>query len=287
MKKILLLSSAVLFCMKNISAQSEEPNNPAFASYSLIGCLACPGGEWSNYNNIMLPDAMYADVQLAGFPLCFQTTCFYSRYLMAANFGFSIPAGAAINGVKAEMLRMTNASPAIGDTIVQIFTPGFLGTNHASPMPWTPAPVYITYGDSIDLWGLSLSADTVNLPGFGFRVMIRNGSSSTSLSPSSVDHIRMTVYYSLPTGEFSQTRTANNFSVYYDGKENSLVLFSAAVKKINSVSVIDLTGREIYSSASPDAAQRKFFLPDLVPGVYFAVVRADEKTTALKFAVNK
>jgi hypothetical protein len=70
----------------------------------------------------MLADSQYANVSLNAFPFCFQTSCYYSRYLMANNFGFSIPVNATIEGVKAEILRASSTSPNIGDTIVQIFT---------------------------------------------------------------------------------------------------------------------------------------------------------------------
>src|SRR5258705_9274952 len=143
---IVLLSS-------NVFGQSQGPNSPITASYSAIGCLACPGAEWDNYTNITMADGAYADVSLNAFPNCFQTTCYYSRYLMASNFGFTIPASATITGVKAEILRMTSTSPNVKDTIVQIFTSGNFGTNHADSTAWTPSPVNITYGDSMDVWG--------------------------------------------------------------------------------------------------------------------------------------
>ena len=287
MKKIYLLTASIISCSCNIFSQSQGPNSPAYATFSANGCLSCPGSEWNNYNNIMMADGLTADIGLADFPMCFQTSCYYSRYLIATNFGFTIPAVATVTGVKAEMLRSTSASGGIADTIVQIFIPGTLGINHASALPWTSSPLNIIYGDSTDLWGLALPPDSVNQTGFGFRVMIRNSIASTSVAISSVDHIQVTVYYSLTTGVFSKTRTANNLSVFYNGKENSLALPGAGSEKIISVSVIDLTGREIYSSALPSSEQSKCFLPDLSPGIYFAVIQSEKNKSAVRFAVSK
>jgi len=279
MKKIFLLFLTLLPLAENISAQSQGPNNPANASYSNIGCLACPGAEWTNPINVQYADGMDATTQLSGNPLCFQTSCYYSRYLLTRNFGFSIPAGATITGVKAEVLRMSTTSPNVGDSIVQIYTQGFAGNNHFNPQNWTATPMNITYGDSIDLWGLTLTPDSVNFPAFGFQIMIRNTNPNASFSPSSIDHITLTVYYSLSTGIFSQTRATGNFSPYYSAFENSLTL--TLVPEAANVYVMDDTGREIYSSAGYE----KVFLPDMVPGIYFAVVRSDKKVSVLKFAV--
>src|SRR5690349_20037214 len=115
----------------------------------------------------MAADSNYATVGLTAFPNCFQVACYYSRYLIAKNFGFTIPASATITGIQAEILRMSATSPNFKDTIVQIFTQGNYGTNHADTSLWTPSPVSITYGSSTDLWGMALTPDSVNSANFG------------------------------------------------------------------------------------------------------------------------
>src|SRR5689334_18921200 len=117
--KLLLL----LFVISNqIFSQSQGPNNPGVATYSAIGCLACPGAEWSDLNNVFTADGLTADVGLNAYPNCFQTACYYSRFFIVNHFGFNIPASATIDGVKVEMIRMSTLSPK--DSMAQIITGG-------------------------------------------------------------------------------------------------------------------------------------------------------------------
>jgi hypothetical protein len=281
MKKLSLLF--ILLLSGNIFGQSQGPNSPISASYSAMGCLSCPGAEWSNWNNILTADGLTADVGLNAFPNCFQTTCYYSRFLLASNFGFNIPGSATIEGVKVEVIRMSSASPDIKDSIAQIITGGNAGNNHADSTAWTPAPVTIIYGDSADVWGLALIADSVNSINFGFRIMIRNGSASPAFTPSSIDNIKMTVYYSLPTGIFSQTKTANDFTISPNPATNELRIhpeYSGAECRIESVEIYDLLGQLQTSNLKPQTSMDISFL---LPGIYFAVIDTGTEKITRKF----
>ncbi|HLG33462.1 MAG TPA: T9SS type A sorting domain-containing protein [Bacteroidia bacterium] len=284
MKNILLIAGVSFLLTENIFSQSQGPNSPATASYSALGCLACPGSEWNNYNNIQIADGQNAEVELRDFPFCFQTACFYSRYLIAKNFGFAIPAGASVDGVLAAV-SCRNAFGGINDTIVQLLSANQPAGNNNSPgnLPWSPLTSVIFYGDTNDLWGLPLTPDSVNDTDFGIAVMVRN--SSASPDTAFVDHVQMTVYYSLPTGTFSQTRIIGISTVHYSQDENALLLSKDALHDINLVSVTDITGKEICFFV-PAAGQQKLFLPVLTNGVYFAIVKTYEKTIVQKFAVT-
>jgi len=281
-----LLLLFITFISNHVIAQSQGPNSPATATYSAIGCLACPGAEWDNFNNIMMADGMYADVGLNAFPNCFQTTCFYSRYLMASNFGFTVPATATVTGVKAEILRMSSTSPNVKDTIVQIFTPGNYGTNHADSTTWTPSPVSITYGDSTDVWGLTLTPDSVNHVDFGFRIMIRNGSPIVTFAPSSVDHIQMTVYYTLPTGTFSQTKAANNFSLFPNPVTTQFTIYNLQFT-ISNIEIYNVLGEKVFEKRLTSDVQRPTInVSNFSPGIYFAVIDTGKEKVKRKFVCN-
>lgn len=288
MKKNLLLLFIAFVAVSYVSGQSEGPNSPATASYSAIGCLACPGAEWSSWNDIMTADGAYAEVGLNAFPNCFQTMCFYSRYLMASNFGFTIPGSATIDGVKAEILRMSSTSPNVKDTIVQIMTTGNYGTNHADPSAWTPSPLNIAYGDSTDVWGLTLTPDSVNHVDFGFRIMIRNGSPVVTFAPSSVDHIQMTVYYTLPTGTFSQTRTAGEFVLSPNPATNQFAIYDVR-STISKIEIYNLFGEKVFPSPLSPLFFRRgdggevIDVSSLSPGIYFAVIDTGKEKITRKF----
>jgi hypothetical protein len=281
MKSKLLLLLIVLASIQ-IFGQSQGPNNPAGATYSAFGCLSCPGSQWSNWNNIFAADGLTADVGLNAFPNCFQTTCYYSRFLMASNFGFSIPAAAVIAGVTAEILRMSSASPDIKDSIVQIITGGNAGNNHADTTLWTSAPVTITYGDSTDTWGLPLIPDSVNTINFGLRIMIRNGSPVTAFNPSSIDHIQLTVYYSLPTGTFSQTRTGD-FTIYPNPVTNELLIDNGQLT-ISNIDIYNMVGERVFSfHHSSLISHLSVDVSQLSPGIYFAIIDTGTELLKKKF----
>ena len=281
MKKNLLFLVIVIASCSSIFAQSQGPNSPAAATYSAIGCLSCPGAEWNNWNNILAADGMTADVSLNAFPNCFQTSCFYSRYLMASNFGFTIPSTATIEGIKAEIIRMSSSSPNVKDTIVQIFTSGNFGSNHADTSAWTPSPLTITYGDSLDAWGLSLTPDSVNNTGFGFRIMIRNGHPIVTFAPSSVDHIQITVYYTISTGTFSQTKSAGEYAIFPNPVFNELRIKNAG-SRILDIEIFNLYGEKIYSRQTA-VDKQALNISSLSPGIYLAVINTGTEKIAQKF----
>jgi len=230
----------------------------------------------------MAADGMYTDASLNSFPNCFQTSCYYSRYLMASNFGFTIPSTATITGVLAEIIRLSSTSPDVKDSIVEIFTPGNFGTNHASPLLWTPSTTVITYGDSMDVWGLVLTPDSVNQISFGFRIMIRNGSPTIAFTPSSVDHIQMTVYYTLPTGTFSQTRMVNDFMLYPNPASNQFTISDLRFT-IVGVEIYSLTGEKILSQQQTTNNKQQIDISSLSPGIYFAVIDTGKEKIKRKF----
>ncbi|MBL0336185.1 MAG: T9SS type A sorting domain-containing protein [Chitinophagaceae bacterium] len=89
---------------------------------------------------------------------------------------------------------------SISDNVVKLVKGGSIGgTNHASGASWTSSDSYFTYGSSSDLWGLTWTPADVNGAGFGVAVSATTSTGLVSLLLSAqVDHIRITVYYSVP-----------------------------------------------------------------------------------------
>lgn len=139
---------------------------------------------------------MHATTALTGAPNCFQSSCFFSRGLIASNFGFTIPAAATITGIKLEVKRNAFAANAVYDSVVQFrLGNNLVGDNKKSSIAWTTSSVYFIYGDSASMWGYAWTPTIVNNTNFSAMVKVMNG--ETSIQNVAVDHIRVTVYYSL------------------------------------------------------------------------------------------
>ena len=171
-----------------------------FADDATVGTVA-----WTNPSNAGASDDVYAVVVLtvAGSQLV-------SHYLKATNFGFSIPTGATINGIVVEIERKTD-NAFIKDNAVRIIKGGNIGTTDKSLVAnWSGTEAYFTYGSSSDLWGETWTADDINAStfGVGLSVIFNGGTTSTN----SVDHIRITVYYTAAVGGGTRISTTGRIA---------------------------------------------------------------------------
>jgi hypothetical protein len=122
-----------------------------------------------------------------------------THYLKATNFGFSIPSGATINGILVEIERKKTGSALIKDSSVKIVkSDGTIGsTNQADTVnDWPTSDTYKSYGSSSDLWGETWAYSDINDIDFGVVLSDTQGKYMVA----SVDHIRITVYYTAGEG---------------------------------------------------------------------------------------
>ena len=287
MKKYSFLLGYIFFTINPGYSQTAGPQSPMQATYSAFGCLACPGGEWSDLQNISFADHQYTKASLSAYPLCFQTTCFYSRILYAYNFGFNIPPGAVINGISAEILRMATTITGIQDSIVTLYLSVPVGNNHASPNFWTTIPLTENYGDSTDTWGYPLTADSVNNGHFGMAVMVENRNASASFSTVSIDNIQMTIYYSTGLGVQSQTKSPGQMNCYYQATSSTLTLNTQS-EKITDFSISDITGRIIFTAPDlfPAGKTMNLNIPVLKRGLYFLSALVDGRNIVQKITAD-
>jgi len=117
---------------------------------------------WSNPDNAKANDGSYASYGIAYGPE-------YSHYLKATNFGFSIPSGATIDGIKVEIEGKTDADTAGNDYRVSIVkSDGTVGTtNKGNNTMLESSDTYRTYGGATDLWGETWSDTDINDTDFG------------------------------------------------------------------------------------------------------------------------
>jgi hypothetical protein len=143
--------------------------------------------QWRNPGNAAASDDLYADTSLAYLgPV-------QTNYLKATNFGFTIPAGMTITGIKVEIER--KAFGPVVDNRVRLVKAGVVqSTDKASSTPWPSTDAYVAYGGDGDTWGDAWAVQDINDSGFGVVLAATVGDGVDTARPF-VDHIQITVYY--------------------------------------------------------------------------------------------
>jgi hypothetical protein len=155
------------------------------ADDSAVGTLA-----WSNPTRITSLDASRASAAFAGSGLT-------THYLKGTNFGFSIPTGATITGIKLEIAKHNSADyPGVVDSTVKLVKGGsVVGSNRAAAGAWTTTRDTIyTYGGETDKWGTTWTPAEINSSDFG---AVLSAYKADSWGNANVDYFRITVYFAL------------------------------------------------------------------------------------------
>lgn len=170
------------------------PNSPGtLANDSGVG-----SGAWSTPSNASASDNTRTS----------QTNNGQSNGLKATNFGFSIPVGATIDGIVAEIEHSANSSASGGagnrimDQTVRLVKGGsqagsdYAKTGTINRWPVTASEAYATYGGATDLWGTTWTVSDINASNFGIE-MTCVGNNQDGSEIGYVDHIRITIYYTV------------------------------------------------------------------------------------------
>jgi Tfp pilus assembly protein PilX len=147
---------------------------------------------WTSSTNVFSNNGVYATASPAGFA--------QTANLDVTGFGFSIPAGATINGIDVDIDRKASATSSIEDFDVYVLKNGSATgiTDHASTTDWTTTDSTRSYGNSTDLWGTTWTVSDINASNFGVRLKATNLTSTSKTA--SVDWVQVTVFYTpLPT----------------------------------------------------------------------------------------
>ena len=192
---IIAIVLLVIFSIKVIGTSLGPNNGGTFTNIPLD--LGGGGGyDWANLYNAQYSDDIYASTPTI--PINIDPN--NANYLQATNFGFSIPAGATIDGIQVDVERHFTKTLTAGcqDASVRIVQDGTeAGTDLVTDPPTTwslNTDAYTTYGGATELWGLTWTVDQINSANFGFSIAtIGFGLGGTYTAY--VDHIRITVYY--------------------------------------------------------------------------------------------
>ena len=185
MKNFTLFSLLLLF-FPGIQAQIQGPLNGG--TFSII---AIPGSNqtWINPGNALSSDNSYSNFNnLAG------SVGTYTDYLVATNFGFTIPMGVSMTGIIVEIER-SDPNFRTADYRVRIVKGGTVKpAERAVGSSYPSTDSYQSYGNAGDLWGESWTDADINASDFGVAVSAqRSVSGGTTLGR--IDHIRIIVFY--------------------------------------------------------------------------------------------
>lgn len=147
------------------------------------------GDSWSTTGNA-LTDSLTAATSSV-------TSNENTQYLKITNFGFAVPAGAEIQGIRLMVRHSAAASDRIVDDRVRIVkADGSIGTeDKADPSTFWPSQSVqqvVSYGGRDDLWGESWTPADINHSNFGFVIAANNTGVGTTAR---VHYATITVYY--------------------------------------------------------------------------------------------
>ncbi|MBP9715204.1 MAG: hypothetical protein KBD52_01820 [Candidatus Pacebacteria bacterium] len=203
---------------------SQGPNSPG----TLVNDNSAGTVAWANPGNAASSNDSWAtadNIGSGGF-----TT---SQYLKVTNFGFSIPSGATINGIVLEREGQCSV-PGVRDHTIKLVVGGTIsGNNKNSATFWSDTgDTIFTYGTSTDLWGLTPSYSDINASNFGAVVRVVNTAFKFT-STASVDHVRITIYYTAGASGPANVKTFNGLATTSIKTINGVAI--ASVKTINGL----------------------------------------------------
>lgn len=281
----LILFIALFFSSLALSAQTQGPNNASSLTYEFPGCLGCLGSVWSNATDAQLSDNAFAECTMTAPPLCFQSTCYWSRGFFATDFGFTIPTNMFIHGIQLDIQRKSDVDSVLKDSVIMLLLAGTAtGKNQATQQYWTQSNTYIAFGDSLDVWGYSWTPNDVNDPDFG--VLIRPRNHGSIFHTASIDHIRITIYYSSVTS--TPEKSHKPILISQDPWSQSIRISYEVLNTEDEIAyeLFDLWGRKVLSkqlSSKPIGTQNEIVsVSGLVDGVYFLRFRVGDLGKTLK-----
>ena len=168
------------------------PNSPS----TIVDAAGVGSRTWSNPGSAASQNDTYASVSGGS-----SAGPFTSRWLKCTGFGFSIPGGSTIDGIKVEIDRYkVEDFGTTSDSALRLVRAGTIeSANHSSPGDWQDGSDTNTYdviGGPADKWGASWSPSDINDSGFGFAMSVTLGKQDVAY----VDHVRMTVTYTAASG---------------------------------------------------------------------------------------
>jgi MSHA biogenesis protein MshQ len=225
-----LLLLAAMLRMNGAAADTMTRNPASCASQAGIGSK-----DWSTPDRATASDGRYATASLDG-----QIT----RYLWCNDYGFSIPTGSVINGIRINVERKVNNTRNGGalDSSMRVVKNGaVVGNDRASGNAYTTNDVVEPHGGANDLWGTTWTATDINASNFGTAFAAANPTSVGNSVSVSVDYVEVVVDFTPPLQVNSIARvntdpTTNGSSVAWQ------ITFNAAAYQVTKGDFALVTG---------------------------------------------
>ena len=174
------------------------------------------GYDWTNPSNVYTSNNVYATETVPAKMLR------DSNGLYSYGYGFNIPTGATIDGLKVEVerKRSTCTGGFVTDNSQYLTKDGTDAYDSGDSNLWSTTEAYVTWGSATNKWGTTWTVAQVNANEFGYITSISLGGGTSSTCTASIDHIRITVCYTYTpppsTGcSTSSSLLINNFNRTY------------------------------------------------------------------------
>jgi len=142
---------------------------------------------WSEYNNAKASDNVYAHRAALRNPG-------QTNYLKATNFGFTIPTGSTIDGIKARVERHCSTAEGAWTIRLRAVKGGTIqSTDMDSSDVWPGSDASITYGGTTNKWGTTWTPAQINAANFGFVL-----AAYVETGIARVDWMNVRIYYTEP-----------------------------------------------------------------------------------------
>jgi hypothetical protein len=199
MKRISISILLVLALVTSTFATTSGPNGGSSFTQSADG-----NDSWTNLSNLSVEDGVSASCDLSSVG--------DSNTLLIKTFGFST--SGTINGIQVDIKHQSFGAVGAKDLSIKLLIAGVAsGNNKASGTNWpNGALTYASYGNNLDLWGLSPTSSDINDSGFGVAIVVHD---LTNSAVARIDYVRITITYTAAAGNprngdmfFSQTKDA-------------------------------------------------------------------------------
>lgn len=141
------------------------------------------------------------------------STAYDLQALVAYDFGFSIPAGATIDGIQVKVFNQASHASygtrhvedeRLALLVNQTYMQESSGNQNAGY--WSATPAEVPYGNGSYLWGETWTDSLINSSDFGVVLLVEIVSDGTTVI-AYVDYIQIEVWYTTAGGSGSQVRT--------------------------------------------------------------------------------
>jgi hypothetical protein len=282
MKHFLLFSFTLM--MVAAKAQTSSTKNPGSVTNTMCAFSYSSTVGYTPAANVTASDNVYATAVHCD--CCDQNT----QCLQVNDFGFSIPAGAVIDGIVLEVEKKRSAASGPGssgiveDNGLQIMKGGVLvGPNKSQyGVDWPLTDTYVSYGTATDLWGTTWTPADINSSGFGVSLASISYICGSTIT-TSIDHVRITVYYSTATGISEKATSGGQINVFPNPASAESIVSFSNMDEISLLTITDDLGKEVFKGSSD---KNEITLPSIGKGIYFYHVENNGSVYNGKLIIN-